>query len=126
MKLNQALNPIHSFMAGTVASVVLVSLLGIAAPASACAHRAPAPVVHHQHKVHHASRVSQTSPSKQYVPASQPPVAQHSPVGIAAGAVIGGILGNQVGGGNGRTLATVGGAVGGGYLGDVVGKKNGF
>lgn len=125
MKSNQASNRIHPFMAGTVAAVVCVSLLGIASPASACAHRASAPAVH-QHKVHHASRVSQASPSKPYVQASRQPVAQHSPVGIAAGAVIGGILGNQVGGGNGRTLATVGGAVGGGYLGDVVGKKNGF
>lgn len=126
MKSEQASNRIHPLMAGSVASVILLSLLGIAVPASACTHRAAAPLVHHQHKVQHASRVSQASPSKQYVQTSQPPVAQHSPVGIAAGAVIGGILGNQVGGGNGRTLATVGGAVGGAYLGDVVGKKNGF
>ena len=36
---------------------------------------------------------------------------------MIGGAVVGGLLGNQVGKGNGRTLATVAGAVGGGYAG---------
>ena len=44
-------------------------------------------------------------------------------MGIVGGAVIGGLLGNQVGGGTGKTLATVGGAVGGGYLGNEAQKK---
>ena len=51
-------------------------------------------------------------------------VTRHVPVkdpnqlaGTAIGAVAGGLLGNQVGHGNGRTLATVAGAVGGGYAG---------
>ncbi|KHK54112.1 outer membrane lipoprotein [Ralstonia sp. A12] len=38
-------------------------------------------------------------------------------LGMIGGAVVGGLLGNQVGRGNGRTLATVAGAVGGGYAG---------
>ena len=59
-------------------------------------------------------------------PVYQAPARTASPVGIATGAVIGGLLGNQVGGGNGRTLATVAGAVGGGYLGNVVGQKYGY
>ncbi|MDB5775868.1 MAG: Outer rane lipoprotein [Herbaspirillum sp.] len=46
-----------------------------------------------------------------------------SGIGIAAGAVLGGVLGNQVGSGNGRTLATVAGAVGGGYAGNEVEKR---
>jgi len=37
--------------------------------------------------------------------------------GTATGAVVGGLLGNQVGGGNGRKLATVAGAVAGGAVG---------
>jgi outer membrane lipoprotein SlyB len=49
--------------------------------------------------------------------------AQPSGLGIAAGAVLGGVLGNQVGGGNGRTLATVAGAVAGGYGGNEVEKR---
>lgn len=44
-------------------------------------------------------------------------------VGVIGGAVIGGLLGNQVGGGTGKTLATVGGAAAGGYVGNEVQKK---
>lgn len=53
---------------------------------------------------------------------SQP--AQASGVGMVAGAVLGGVLGNQVGGGNGRKLATVAGAVGGGYAGNEIEKRS--
>ena len=44
-------------------------------------------------------------------------------VGIVGGAVVGGLLGNQIGGGSGKTLATVGGAAAGGYVGNEVQKK---
>ncbi len=47
-----------------------------------------------------------------------PPKDEHRIVGTAIGAVAGGLLGNQVGGGKGKTLATVAGAVGGGYAGN--------
>jgi|GEM_PF-2478473 len=40
--------------------------------------------------------------------------------GMAIGAVGGGLLGHMVGGGKGKTLATVAGAVGGGYAGKKV------
>lgn len=40
--------------------------------------------------------------------------------GTAAGAVVGGLLGNQIGGGTGKKLATVGGAVAGGAVGRTV------
>ena len=46
--------------------------------------------------------------------------AQGSGVGAAGGAILGGLLGNQVGGGNGRQLATVAGAVGGAVVGNQV------
>jgi len=49
--------------------------------------------------------------------------AEPSGVGMVAGAVIGGALGNQVGGGNGRKLATVAGAIGGGYAGNRIEKS---
>ena len=45
---------------------------------------------------------------------------QHKIAGTAIGAVVGGLLGNQVGGGNGKKIATVAGAVGGGYAGNKV------
>lgn len=44
-----------------------------------------------------------------------PATIQNSPsgLGLLGGAVVGGLLGNMVGGGKGRTLATIGGALGG-------------
>jgi uncharacterized protein YcfJ len=45
---------------------------------------------------------------------------KHQIAGTAIGAVAGGLLGHQVGGGKGKTLATVGGAVAGGYAGKKV------
>ncbi len=46
--------------------------------------------------------------------------AEGSGLGAAGGAVLGGLLGNQIGGGNGRKLATVAGAVGGAVVGNQV------
>ncbi len=43
--------------------------------------------------------------------------------GLVGGAVVGGLLGNQVGGGTGNTIATVGGAVGGAVLGNEIQKR---
>jgi outer membrane lipoprotein SlyB len=45
---------------------------------------------------------------------------QGSGVGAVGGAVVGGLLGNQVGGGHGRQLATVAGAVGGAVAGNQI------
>ena len=53
------------------------------------------------------------------VQASQP-----NYVGIGAGAVIGGLIGNQIGGGNGKKLATVAGVIGGGMLGNEIANRN--
>ena len=44
-------------------------------------------------------------------------------LGAVAGGVLGAVVGNQVGGGNGRTAATVLGALGGGWAGNTVEKK---
>jgi outer membrane lipoprotein SlyB len=41
-------------------------------------------------------------------------------LGTAAGAVVGGLLGNQVGSGSGRTAATVAGAAGGALAGNTI------
>jgi uncharacterized protein YcfJ len=176
MEMNQASNRIHPLMAGAAASVMLVSMVGVAAitgilpnshsisasaapidtrmamaPATpaqpapaqyAASAPAEAPVVIHKHIVEHKHVVKRTAPvdsqapSPQYTQvstASNQPYQQPQPtqqaaaptsgVGIAAGAVIGGLLGNQVGDGRGRTLATVAGAVGGGYFGNEVEKR---
>jgi uncharacterized protein YcfJ len=49
-----------------------------------------------------------------------PPKDKHQIAGTAIGAVVGGLVGNQIGGGKGKTLATVAGAVGGGYAGNKI------
>ena len=44
-------------------------------------------------------------------------------IGMATGVVLGGLLGHQIGGGSGRTIATIGGAAVGAFLGSHVGRK---
>lgn len=48
---------------------------------------------------------------------------EHRVAGTAIGAVVGGVLGHQIGDGGGRTLATAAGAVAGGYVGNRTQKK---
>ena len=58
-------------------------------------------------------------------PVAQAPVTGNANVGGAIlGALIGGVLGHQVGGGTGKDVATVGGVVAGGLLGSKVGQNN--
>ena len=203
MEMNQTTERIHRLIAGAAASVILVSLVGVAAitdllptshgtaaensriiaqPATAAASvpafaAAPAAaqqaattlaptqqyalvpvqaqqqtatpvvvreIVKHKTIVHHKYVERPAPPSRshqaQYVQydsaprytLSPPPVSQsnapaandNSPIGMGVGAVVGGLLGSQVGGGNGKTLATIAGAIGGGYLGNEVAKRN--
>lgn len=55
---------------------------------------------------------------------AEPAPAQPNYVGIGTGAVIGGLIGNQIGGGNGKKLATVAGVIGGGMLGNEIANRN--
>lgn len=73
-------------------------------------HAKPQPVRYEE------PRYSQPAPA----PAQQP-----NYVGIGTGAVIGGLIGNQVGGGNGKKLATVAGVIGGGIIGNEIANRNG-
>lgn len=87
--------------------------------------QAPAPVMHRK-VVHHYAQTSYREPAYVQV---QPGYAAHpvrtyvsemNPVGTGLGAVVGGVLGHQVGGGNGKKLATVAGVLLGGYAGNEV------
>jgi uncharacterized protein YcfJ len=99
-----------------------------AQPAQAAVQPAPAPVVIKETIIkevpakHAAPRprtvhTSYASRDPYYAPAPRP-APQPNYIGIGTGAVIGGLIGNQVGGGNGKKLATVAGIIGGGYLGN--------
>ena len=181
----QSARRVHPLVAGASISVILVSLLGIAAitgvlptshgsvaPQPAVAAYGPAgaapvattptaaqyatqdgrardvgpngngvaPTAHHKAAHHNAQPSAQDQQQRQYtqntysepvrnggpVPdtAQQHPVQNYvsdmHPVGTGVGAVVGGLLGHQVGGGNGKTLATVAGALIGGYAGNEV------
>jgi uncharacterized protein YcfJ len=109
-----------------------------AQPAAAAVQPAPAPVVIKEtrtiikevpakHVVHHprATNTSYASRDPYYAPAPAPrPAPQPNYMAIGTGAVVGGLLGNQVGSGNGRKLATVAGIIGGGYLGNQYANQN--
>lgn len=100
------------------------------------ANAAPAPVVHHAATHRHVQQRSQQYADNTYAaPAprsyQQPAYQQEAhpvrnyvsdmhPVGTGVGAVVGGVLGNQVGGGNGKKVATVAGVLLGGYAGNEV------
>ena len=95
----------------------------VAAYAQAAPAPAPAPVVIREtvikevpaprrHVVHHTTYARNDA---YYAPRPAP---QPNYVGIGTGAVIGGLIGNQVGGGNGKKLATVAGIIGGGMIGN--------
>jgi outer membrane lipoprotein SlyB len=94
-----------------------------AAPQAPVAHHhASHPAVAYNAPVAQAPQVCHSCGRIESITAVQQ-AAKPSGLGIAAGAVLGGVLGNQVGAGNGRTLATVAGAVGGGYAGNEVEKR---
>ena len=79
--------------------------------------------VHHHH--YHTTKVVRNDEPPRYYP--QPaPAAQPQPnyVGIGTGALIGGLIGNQIGGGNGKKLATVAGVIGGGMIGNEIANRN--
>jgi uncharacterized protein YcfJ len=69
------------------------------------------------HRTHHTSYARNDAPAY-YEPAPRRAPAQPNYLAIGTGAVVGGLIGNQVGGGNGRKLATVAGVIGGGFLGN--------
>jgi uncharacterized protein YcfJ len=98
-------------------------------PVAAAVQPAPAPVVIKETiirevpakpaprpRVVHTRYVQHDAPAYYAQAPRQAP--QPNYIGIGTGAVIGGLIGNQVGGGNGKKLATVAGIIGGGMLGN--------
>ena len=75
-------------------------------------------------RVVHAAPKQTRYDEPRYQPAPAPAPAQPNYVGIGTGAVIGGLIGNQIGGGNGKKLATVAGVIGGGIIGNQIANAN--
>lgn len=106
--------PMGASAAAAASQLASVPEAPIAAPVAApVAAPAPSPTAQ-------KPRVQRTAHAPQA--AAPQAAAPQSPnyVGIGAGAVIGGLLGNQVGDGKGRTLATIAGAIGGGMIGNEI------
>ncbi|MFB9246207.1 glycine zipper 2TM domain-containing protein [Massilia antarctica] len=87
-------------------------------------------VVHTQHHAPQHTRLAQhqsdnyrAQPAYRSEPVQQQ-ASQPNYVGIGTGAVIGGLLGNQIGGGKGKKIATVAGVIGGGFLGNEIANRN--
>ena len=109
--------------------------LGLAQPqAGAPAQRGPAPMPE-PFQPQRANLAGGTTPMVQRAPVcntcgrveSVQAIQQAEPatgVGAVAGGVLGAVVGNQIGKGNGRTAATVLGAVGGGYVGHQVEQRS--
>ncbi|RSZ59510.1 glycine zipper 2TM domain-containing protein [Massilia atriviolacea] len=74
------------------------------------------------HRAPQHTRVAQQAPSYRAQPAQQASGPNY--VGIGTGAIIGGLIGNQIGGGNGKKIATVAGVIGGGMLGNEIANRN--
>ncbi|CAM8633817.1 Glycine zipper 2TM domain containing protein [Comamonadaceae bacterium] len=140
---------LHPVIAIAAGSVIVVSLLGAAAltgllpnssatapasltastPANVSAPAAKAPVpktVSEKPATPKTSAqvASNSTPPAQAAATPAPAAEKNSAVGIGIGAVVGGLVGNQFGSGDGKTLATIAGAVGGGYVGNEIAKKN--
>lgn len=113
------------------APAAAAAMLAQSAPQDAAPAPAPAarkPRVQHSKQVaqaphSHDEHSYQPSGERNYQQAPQPAPAQPNYVGIGTGAVIGGLIGNQVGGGRGKTLATIAGVIGGGMLGNEAQKQ---
>lgn len=84
-----------------------------------------APAVHRSARpVHHHTQVASYDDGGYQQRQAAPAPRQPNYVAMGTGAVIGGLLGNQVGSGNGRKLATVAGIIGGGLVGNEIANRN--
>jgi uncharacterized protein YcfJ len=111
-----------SFVIGAVAGAIVVTAGGATAgykmySAAHSANVLSAKAVTHKlkipHKECHDETITHTKPVKD----------RERLLGTGLGAVVGGLLGHQVGGGSGKTLATVAGAAAGGYAGNKIQQK---
>ncbi len=103
---------------------------GNAAHADAAAPRPAAKAAHVQHgsvtaaePSQHAVSLCATCGKVESVSAAQQK-GEATGLGVVGGAVVGGLVGSRVGGGNGKSLATVLGAVGGGVAGNEIEKRS--
>jgi len=111
-----------SFVTGALAGAVLVTAGGAFAGYQVYQSARTAKVV----SVKDLTRTVSTPRQEchdEAVTRTRPVKDEHRLLGTGLGALVGGVLGHQVGGGSGRTLATVAGAAAGGYAGNKIQQK---
>ncbi len=111
-----------SFMTGAVAGAVLVTA-GSAAAGYHMYQKAHTAKVVSVRPLTRTVRVPRQECHDEAVTHTKPVKDQNRLLGTGVGALVGGILGHQVGGGSGKTLATVAGAAAGGYAGNKIQQK---
>jgi uncharacterized protein YcfJ len=111
-----------SFMTGALAGAIVVTAGGAVAG-------------YHMYETAHSAKVLSATPVMRTVKTPRqechdeavthtaPVKDQNRLLGTGIGSLVGGVLGHQIGGGSGKTLATVAGAAGGGYAGNQIQQK---
>lgn len=102
-------------LAAGVGAIILIGGTAVASSYITRSSLEPTPKSQ-QARVYHTQPLSMAA--TQPTQPSLPPCDDKNIVGAMGGGVAGGVVGNQFGGGSGKTLATVGGAIGGAYLGN--------
>jgi len=109
------MKPTTKYMLAGVGVVVLIASAAVAS--SYITRSSLEPKFKQQEaRVYHTQPLSMAA--SQPAQRALPPCDDKNIVGTIGGGVAGGVVGNQFGGGSGKTLATVGGAIGGAYLGN--------
>ena len=110
-----------SMLTGLIAGVGVAAVGGVIASLNVFGDKEPAyaevlNVVEATETVRTPREVCEDVPVTRQAPVKD----EHKLLGTVTGVVLGGVLGNQVGGGTGKKLATVAGAAAGGYAGNKV------
>lgn len=111
-----------SFVTGAVAGAVLVTAGGAFAGYQEYTKARPAKVLSAKQLTREV-KIPRQDCHDETVTRTKPVKDQNRLLGTGLGALVGGVLGHQIGGGNGKTLATVAGAAAGGYAGNKIQQK---
>jgi uncharacterized protein YcfJ len=111
-----------SLVMGSVLGAIVVSAGGAFAGIKLLASANGAEVINAK-EIHKTIKTPRQECHDEQVTRTKPAKDTNRLVGTGLGAVVGGLLGNEVGGGNGKVLATVAGAAAGGYAGNKIEQK---
>ena len=111
-----------SFVVGSVLGAIVVTTGGAFASYKYLGGGESAKVISAK-ELHRTVKTPRQDCHDEEVTRTKQPKDTHQLAGTGIGAVVGGLLGHQVGGGNGKVLATVAGAAAGGYAGNKIEQK---